>query len=327
MLQSNQSARPKRKSWLSDFRLYLFAEECFGSIILYFGSIIDLLNGKKCGMSGATPPQDARAQHITTVSIGVGGTEHPPAVGLHRADNRAAFDSRSKMRVTAPDLSRALLVSYLLVTSAHLGAADGAGTSSEVTTDSAAMDSQPSEGAATDETAATNSEADSGEAMKEEGIDWSTYENAVVDESFVPPEDGYWAKLVEQKEAEAEAKAMRTTLDLTASDWDAVVGGAVDEASSGSDSAGIVLVDFYAPWCGHCQELTPVLDELSGRYKERAATGEGVNVTVAKVDCTVEEELKERFDIAGYPTIKLFKVKCRVKWCEACMMTLRPSGL
>ena len=75
------------------------------------------------------------------------------------------------MRVTAPDLSRALLVLYLLVCSAHLGAADEAGTSSEVTTNSAAMDSQPSEGAATDETAATSSEVDSGEVVNEdEGV-------------------------------------------------------------------------------------------------------------------------------------------------------------
>jgi len=220
------------------------------------------------------------------------------------------------MRVTAPDLSRALLVLYLLVCSAHLGAADEAGTSSEVTTNSAAMDSQPSEGAATDETAATSSEVDSGEVVNEdEGVDWSTHENAEVDESFVPPEDGYWAKLVKQKEAEAEAKALRTTVDLTASNWDAVVESAVEAGVPGSDlaegksvgTAGIILVDFYAPWCGHCQDLAPVLDELSGKYKERAEAGEGPNVTVAKVDCTVEDALKERFNIDGYPTIKLFK--------------------
>ncbi|XP_028977934.2 protein disulfide-isomerase A2 [Esox lucius] len=69
-----------------------------------------------------------------------------------------------------------------------------------------------------------------------------------------------------------------------------------------------LLVEFYAPWCGHCQQLEPVYAEAAGLLKTERTVGEGgsVGVSLAKVDATEEKELAEEFDVGSFPTIKLF---------------------
>ena len=58
------------------------------------------------------------------------------------------------------------------------------------------------------------------------------------------------------------------------------------------------FIEFYAPWCGHCQRLAPEWAALATTVK-----GE---VKVAKVDATQNKEAAARFGISGYPTIKFF---------------------
>jgi thioredoxin domain-containing protein 5 len=73
-----------------------------------------------------------------------------------------------------------------------------------------------------------------------------------------------------------------------------------DSNYDSSVGEGVWFVKYYAPWCGHCKRLAPTWEKLADEV-----TSAGLNVKVAKVDCTVAKDVCSGQGIRGYPTLQL----------------------
>jgi len=91
--------------------------------------------------------------------------------------------------------------------------------------------------------------------------------------------------------AHCEIKEEEDVMVVTTDNW--------DEAVKDTDT---VLVEFYAPWCGHCQSLAPEYAKAAKSLKDAKS-----EIKLGKVDATIETKLAEKYGIQGFPTLKFFK--------------------
>ena len=61
---------------------------------------------------------------------------------------------------------------------------------------------------------------------------------------------------------------------------------------------GIILIDFFATWCGPCQSMEPLLQQLESTYPD---------LTIFKIDIDKSQDLAQRFKVASVPTFKFIK--------------------
>lgn len=76
-------------------------------------------------------------------------------------------------------------------------------------------------------------------------------------------------------------------IELTAENFDSTVG------------AGVSLVDFWAPWCGPCRMIAPVIDELAGEFDGKA--------NICKVNTDEQQDLAVKYGVRSVPTILFMK--------------------
>lgn len=94
----------------------------------------------------------------------------------------------------------------------------------------------------------------------------------------------------------ASLTAASAVYDLTPSNFDKLV----------LDSGKPTLVEFFAPWCGHCKSLAPVYEELATSLEFAKD-----KVQIAKVDADAEKDLGRKYGVQGFPTLKFFDGKSK----------------
>lgn len=92
----------------------------------------------------------------------------------------------------------------------------------------------------------------------------------------------------------AAALSLAFTLVAASESESAVISLTADDFDQKVSSESLILVEFYAPWCGHCKALAPQYDEASLKLQEDG-------IPLAKVDCVDQADLCQQHGVGGYP--------------------------
>lgn len=74
---------------------------------------------------------------------------------------------------------------------------------------------------------------------------------------------------------------------------------ATDQNFSTETAEGLVLADFWAPWCGPCKMIAPVLEEIDGEMSDK--------VKIVKLDVDENQETASKYGVMSIPTLLIFK--------------------
>ncbi len=77
------------------------------------------------------------------------------------------------------------------------------------------------------------------------------------------------------------------------------ISNVTDQNFNTETSEGVVLADFWAPWCGPCKMIAPVLEELDSEM--------GDKVKIVKIDVDENQETAGKFGVMSIPTLLVFK--------------------
>ncbi|POG57487.1 thioredoxin [Haloferax marisrubri] len=100
----------------------------------------------------------------------------------------------------------------------------------------------------------------------------------------------------EQLESKLRSDGGSSAKEAASSPAEPIHVGGVDELEDAVASNDVVLVDFYADWCGPCKMLEPTVKKLA----------ENTDAAVAKVDVDANQELAAQYQVRGVPTMVLF---------------------